>query len=387
MTTAKTSNKKTSNKEKPSSGHATKDAKAEDRQKNTAKSSKASFHGVLAKYIFDKDNTDDEQLCNNYQGDSEHYAQSVGSQLQRLKKKYKECCEKLGATGAGLNPEDIREGSEIANKHEQIRNQWPFWDWLHAMWHELPNYNPVGVSTTGSHCDFADDAAGLWETPDSPLQPQSDESDTEDDNMRISSGVAAADAHGEEDEDTMLVTPGSGTNPPAKHFSTISHIHSATTSTSISRSTTPISSFASRSTPVSSAITTTSSSLKKGKKQALSDLLNSEYDMAESEQQIMERKCMQLEERLARYAYKSEQVKLEQQREANKAEQVKLEQQREAFKFKLSIAQIEAYKSSSVSHPLPFMTLPPLYLMALPLTFQQTSLVTPPILLVIAYVT
>ncbi|GJJ10894.1 hypothetical protein Clacol_005122 [Clathrus columnatus] len=102
MTTAKTSNKKTSNKEKPSLGHilhstnkpeegmskgntldktfhmdlsphqlsrksyATKDAKAEDCQKNTAKSSKASFHGVLAKYIFDEDNTDDEELCNNY---------------------------------------------------------------------------------------------------------------------------------------------------------------------------------------------------------------------------------------------------------------------------------------------------------------------------------
>ncbi|GJJ10895.1 hypothetical protein Clacol_005123 [Clathrus columnatus] len=134
------------------------------------------------------------------------------------------------------------------------------------MWCELPNYNPVGVSTTGSHHDFADDAAGLWATPDSPLQPQSDELDTEDDNMRISGGVADDDAHGEEDEDTVLVTSGSGTNPPAKHFSTISHICSATISTSISHSTTPISSFASQSTPVSSAITTTLSSLKKGKK-------------------------------------------------------------------------------------------------------------------------
>lgn len=73
----------------------------------------------------------------------------------------------LGKTGAGLKPEDITPESEIANEHgkilawrfastltviprsiERIREEFPFWDDLHQLWRELPNYNPHSVITS-----------------------------------------------------------------------------------------------------------------------------------------------------------------------------------------------------------------------------------------------
>jgi hypothetical protein len=43
-----------------------------------------------------------------------------------------------------------------------IEEEWPFWDDLYAMWKELPNYRPIGVSNSSSRQDLAEDALDLF---------------------------------------------------------------------------------------------------------------------------------------------------------------------------------------------------------------------------------
>jgi len=43
--------------------------------------------------------------------------------------------------------------------------EWPYWDDLHGFWSELPNYNPVGVSTSTAGQDFGAHAAALFVKP------------------------------------------------------------------------------------------------------------------------------------------------------------------------------------------------------------------------------
>ncbi|KAJ7862337.1 hypothetical protein B0H14DRAFT_3863136 [Mycena olivaceomarginata] len=82
-----------------------------------------------------------------------------------LKNEYKDLLAKLGATGAGLNPADIRPGSQIAGLIGEFRRDWPWWDDLHSFWRELPNYNPVGVQSSEPGTDHAADAAQLFQPP------------------------------------------------------------------------------------------------------------------------------------------------------------------------------------------------------------------------------
>ena len=45
---------------------------------------------------------------------------------------------------------------------EKIQEQWPFYNNLHNIWSELPNYNPVGVTNSGPGQDFAARAATVF---------------------------------------------------------------------------------------------------------------------------------------------------------------------------------------------------------------------------------
>ncbi|KAF8522020.1 hypothetical protein JB92DRAFT_2558186, partial [Gautieria morchelliformis] len=128
----------------------TRDAKDNNRRKLQAKDQKIHLHGVLAKHIFEEHN------AVQYASDPGRFAKSVGQHLGRLKKTYARHVRELGATGAGLEPEDVTPGSEIANKLDAIREDFPFWDDLHPMWRELPNYNAVGVTSSkhGSQRDL-----------------------------------------------------------------------------------------------------------------------------------------------------------------------------------------------------------------------------------------
>ncbi|KAJ7189670.1 hypothetical protein GGX14DRAFT_580529 [Mycena pura] len=137
----------------------TADAKKEKRPKQTAKDGKAVQFGVLAKHIF----ADDPKEQARYANDPAKYATSTETRLRRLKKEYQGYLERVGATGAGLDPARVYAGSTLANVFEEIREEWPWWDDLHAFWRELPNYNPIGVQSSEPGTDHASAAATLFE--------------------------------------------------------------------------------------------------------------------------------------------------------------------------------------------------------------------------------
>ena len=63
-----------------------------------------------------------------------------------------------------------------------IKEEWPFWDDLHAMWKELPNYRPIGVSNSSSGQDLAEDASDLFFGQDrEQAESQDREGDSDDD--------------------------------------------------------------------------------------------------------------------------------------------------------------------------------------------------------------
>ncbi|KIJ47779.1 hypothetical protein M422DRAFT_45548 [Sphaerobolus stellatus SS14] len=111
------------------------------------------MHHVLSDYVFGKH--EDLALVSLYDKNPKKYSVSLGQHLTRLKRIYGDHVKDLGNTGAGLDPDAVIPGSDIANKIESIRQDFPFWDNLHAFWRELPNYNPIAVtnSVAGAECD------------------------------------------------------------------------------------------------------------------------------------------------------------------------------------------------------------------------------------------
>jgi len=104
--------------------------------------------------------------------------------------------EKLGATGAGLNPADVRPGSRIAGIIDEIRDKWPWWDDLHSFWRELPNYNPIGVQSSEPGTDHAADAEQLFLPPSAAV---SSGDEHEDDGSSATSELQ--EEHGSEYQD------------------------------------------------------------------------------------------------------------------------------------------------------------------------------------------
>jgi hypothetical protein len=57
--------------------------------------------------------------------------------------------------------------------------EWPYWDDLHGFWSELPNYNPVGVSTSTAGQNFGAHAAALFTKPSDNKEDRTHVSDTQ----------------------------------------------------------------------------------------------------------------------------------------------------------------------------------------------------------------
>ncbi|KDR79065.1 hypothetical protein GALMADRAFT_138022 [Galerina marginata CBS 339.88] len=60
-------------------------------------------------------------------------------------------------TGGG-----IKDGEDAVNLTAKIQEEWSFYKDLHRLWSELPNYNPIGVTTSFPGQDFAGHAASLF---------------------------------------------------------------------------------------------------------------------------------------------------------------------------------------------------------------------------------
>ncbi|KAJ7584194.1 hypothetical protein C8J56DRAFT_893787 [Mycena floridula] len=121
-----------------------------------AEGRKSIMFANLAQAIFD--NIPDQATQAAYKADSQKYARSTQQHFSRLKKQYMGAVKQLYQTGGGLKPDDI-----IENLHAKFRDEFgDFWDDLHAMWRELLNYNPIGVSTTGGSNDYGHQAEDLF---------------------------------------------------------------------------------------------------------------------------------------------------------------------------------------------------------------------------------
>ncbi|KAJ6483676.1 hypothetical protein DFH09DRAFT_1291947 [Mycena vulgaris] len=154
----------------------TAEAKKEKRAKAVAKDGKAIQYGELAKHIFAEDPSEQVRYVN----DPTKYALSVETRLRRLKKEYQAKLVALGATGAGLDPVRIREGTALASLIDEIRQDWSWWDDLHAFWRELPNYNPIGVQSSEPGIDHVSAAADLFDAQEAASDAASDaDSDAE----------------------------------------------------------------------------------------------------------------------------------------------------------------------------------------------------------------
>ncbi|KAK0234659.1 hypothetical protein EDD85DRAFT_742218, partial [Armillaria nabsnona] len=127
-------------------------------KKVQAKDGKLIMYRVLAEHIFTGSDVDQEH-CEEYGKDPTRFSWSTQQQFARLKKQYQRHVRKLKDTGGGVLPED-----EAANVIEKIRNEWPFWDDLHAIWRELPNYNPVRISNAEGGQNHSEQAAHLFQT-------------------------------------------------------------------------------------------------------------------------------------------------------------------------------------------------------------------------------
>ncbi|KAI0285550.1 hypothetical protein BC826DRAFT_873268, partial [Russula brevipes] len=127
-------------------GDSTQAAKSEGRSKLTAKSNKSTAYLQVSDGVFSID--DDPAVRADFAANPNKYAKAVDNYITNtLKKQYRAVNERIGKTGAGLKPEDITPGSEIANLIEQETQNFKWWPRLHGFWRTLPNFNPYTVSS------------------------------------------------------------------------------------------------------------------------------------------------------------------------------------------------------------------------------------------------
>ncbi|KAF8816374.1 hypothetical protein BYT27DRAFT_7248442 [Phlegmacium glaucopus] len=120
--------------------------------------STADAYATLAQHIFEHDPLQ----ADGYKVKPARYLTSVETRLRRLKEEYKKHLQTLGATGAGLAPEDVTPDSEMANLVASIVSEWPWWKEFHSFWRELPNHNPIAVTTSTPGVDHAGQAAAMF---------------------------------------------------------------------------------------------------------------------------------------------------------------------------------------------------------------------------------
>ncbi|KAJ7030872.1 hypothetical protein C8F04DRAFT_1186351 [Mycena alexandri] len=127
----------------------TAEAKREGHTKSTTKDGKSAQYGVLAKHIFE----DDPQEQARYTNDPGKYATSVETRVPRLKRDYQKCVQRIGATGAGLDPTSVKEGTALASLIDEVQNGFPWWDVLYGFWRELLKLTRMGEKRKLQHTE------------------------------------------------------------------------------------------------------------------------------------------------------------------------------------------------------------------------------------------
>ncbi|KAF8156701.1 hypothetical protein B0H34DRAFT_859413 [Crassisporium funariophilum] len=132
------------------------DAKDEKRKKIQASEGKSILYGQLAKIVKDMGNPH----SSSFTGEPAllTFEQRIQvNVLIRLKKIYQAYCKQFQVTGGG-----VKEDEDAENLTDKIQSEWPFYKDLHKMWSELPNYNPIGITTSNPGQDFAGNAEALF---------------------------------------------------------------------------------------------------------------------------------------------------------------------------------------------------------------------------------
>ncbi|KAJ7836701.1 hypothetical protein B0H14DRAFT_2589599 [Mycena olivaceomarginata] len=181
----------------------TAEAKKEKRKKDVAKDGKAVQHGVLAQAIFEDDPSERARYAN----DPTKYATSVETRLRRLKGEYKTHLETIGATGAGIDPFEVKDGTKLASLIDRIRIEWPWWDDLHSFWRELPSYNPIGVQSSEHGTDHASAAADVFQPPAARSEADEGQEDNDDDRSEASKADHAREHEDIGADDKSYVSP------------------------------------------------------------------------------------------------------------------------------------------------------------------------------------
>ena len=160
--------------------NSSKNAKEEGWCKHVVTGTKSEFHKMIATFVFSVDNNPN--VCMDFCSNPVNYMKSIDNYiiwwvfhlypcyvwwhfLYRLQKEYRFFNEKLEQTGAGLQYEDLEEGSNLQNlvgeydmsftfcHHcqlcydlEQLKQDFPYWKCLNSFWCTLPNFNPYTAS-------------------------------------------------------------------------------------------------------------------------------------------------------------------------------------------------------------------------------------------------
>ncbi|KAH8797795.1 hypothetical protein DL96DRAFT_897817 [Flagelloscypha sp. PMI_526] len=164
-------------------------ARAENRARVQGKDGRDVMFGHLAEPVFTHPTfvETEPQLAKEYKENPKRFVQSIKQRFARLRDDYRKHAVKLKATGGGVLPED-----QQTNIIEQIKEEFPFWDDLHAFWRELPNYSPIAVSSSERDIDHASRAASLFNTDKSKV------GDLEEEELQ----ELELDPEAEEDEDS-----------------------------------------------------------------------------------------------------------------------------------------------------------------------------------------
>ncbi|KAI5812140.1 hypothetical protein BZA77DRAFT_325287, partial [Pyronema omphalodes] len=100
-----------------------------------------------------------------------YYANSIGNRLACLKGQYAAMLTRLNTIGDGIGENEtdadvfeVKDGMRVpgnavakANLLAHYRQQWPWWDDIHSLWGNRPNYNPYCVQSSAPGLDHGAD--------------------------------------------------------------------------------------------------------------------------------------------------------------------------------------------------------------------------------------